>query len=89
MNDDNSQTNPVVEINVCFRMVIWWGPTHEGMEQHSKCPVAMRCVFWVAINMLTDRTEATSNNVTNDFFCIVLEETAMHRHMSSQLLDVL
>ena len=58
-------------------MVIRWGTAHEGIEQHSKCPVVMRCVFWVIVNMITDRMEVTNDDVANDFRCILLEEEAM------------
>ena len=73
MNNHNTQTNLVVEINVGFGMIFWWWATHEEMEQHSKCLVAMRSVFGVVFDMVTDTMDVTNDNITNDHSSITLD----------------
>ena len=89
MNDNNTQTNLVVEINECFGVIVWWGTTHEKMEQHPNCPIAMRCVFCLVFDALADRVDVTSDNVSNDFLRMSPGKAAMLGDMSSQLVDVL
>ena len=39
--------------------------------------------------MVPDRTDVMCDHVTNDHRCILLDEAAVFRHMTSQLFDVL
>ena len=89
MNNHNTQTNLVVEINVGLGMIVWWWTTHEEIKQHSKCPVGTRSVFWMVSDMVTNTMDVMNDNVPNDHGSIMLEEAAMLRHMGLQLLDML
>ena len=89
MNNHNTQTNLVVEINVGLGMIVWWWTTHEEIKQHSKCPVGTRSVSWMVSDMVTNTMDVMNDNVPNDHGSIMLEEAAMLRHMGLQLLDML
>ena len=103
-NNNDSQTNLVVEIDVFLGMVVWWGTTHEGVEQHSQCPVAMtsrmgrnkilRIIFkmwiWWAFDMfIIAGMQVVKHQIMNDFCCIVLQEEPMLRHVTSEFCHML
>ena len=89
MNDNNTQTNLVAEINLGLGMIVWWWAIYEETKQHSKCPVATTSVFWMVSDMVANTMDVMNDNVPNDRGSIMLEEAAMLRHMGFQLLQML